>query len=235
MWHRQINVSRTIKSLNRSSEINSRVIKYDSHNLVPYRGVEEFSEPSTLYAELRSHELCWTDAPKATRSEFTHLIQRHWERFAEHSRHSDEVYVLEAVFFQHQIHDLLGRYQAGDRQIEQHIYGIAEQIVTMNPVLIYLTQPSVREQQVWISSVRAKPHFATEENITFMENRKRIEMMLADKISFPTYIIEIYQRMGAPHQWAAVSQLTRNSFNSMPKRNNLGFCLVRRNVATGRI
>ncbi len=85
---------------------------------------------------------------------------------------------------------MLGHYQANDRQIEQHIHRIAEQIAAMNPVLIYLTQPSVREQQVWISSIRAKAHFATEENISFMKNRKRIEMLLMANFPFPAYTIE---------------------------------------------
>lgn len=94
------------------------------------------------------------------------------------------------MFFQHQIHDLLDHYQAVNRQIEQHIHGIADQIAAMNPVLIYLTQQSVREQQVWISAIRSKPHFATKQNIRFMENRKRIELRLLDTLPFPTHTIE---------------------------------------------
>jgi len=175
---------------NTANEIRSRAIKDGSNYLLPYRGVEEFSERNALYAELRSRELCWTDSPIAEQSEFTYLIQRHWTRFAELASTTDTVYVLEAVFFQHQIHDLIRHYQASDSQIEQHIHGIADQIAVMNPVLIYLTQPSVREQQVWISSIRSKPHFATEQNIKFMENRKRIELRLLDTLSFPTHAIE---------------------------------------------
>jgi hypothetical protein len=94
------------------------------------------------------------------------------------------------VFFQHQIHDLLGHYQAVDHHIEQHIQGIADQIAALHPVVIYLNQPNVREQQVGISSIRSKPHFATEQNIGFMENRKRIELKLLDMLPFPTYTIE---------------------------------------------
>ncbi|MNN54118.1 hypothetical protein D3C81_1689130 [compost metagenome] len=98
--------------------------------------------------------------------------------------------MLEALFFQHQIHDLLRQYQANDHQIAQHIHGIANQIAAMHPVLIYLTQPSVREQQTWISSIRSKPKLAEEKNIRFMENRKRIEVSLLDTLPFPTYTIE---------------------------------------------
>ena len=118
------------------------------------------------------------------------MIQKHWARFAEKSSTYDTVFVLEAVFLQHQIHDLLKHYKASDSQIEQHIHAIADQISVMNPILIYLTQPSVREQQVWISSIRAKPRFATEQNIKFMEHRKRIELRLLDTLPFPTHAIE---------------------------------------------
>lgn len=52
------------------NEIRSRVIKDGSHFLLPYRGVKEFSELDALYAELKSRELCWTDSPIATMSEF---------------------------------------------------------------------------------------------------------------------------------------------------------------------
>ncbi|MBD0384037.1 hypothetical protein [Paenibacillus sedimenti] len=175
---------------NTANEIRSRAIKDNSNYLLPYREVKEFTELNALYAELKSRELCWTDSPIATLSEFTYSIQRQWARFAELASTSEKIYVLEAVFFQHQIHDLLRHYQAADRQIEQHIHGIADQIAAMNPVLIYLTQSSVRKQQVWISSIRSKPHFATEQNIRFMENRKRIELRLLDTLPFPTYTIE---------------------------------------------
>ncbi|GLX68028.1 hypothetical protein [Paenibacillus glycanilyticus] len=175
---------------NKANEISVRAINDGSNYLIPYRGVKEFSEPSGLYEELKSRELCWTDTPIATLSEFTNLIQRHWARFSDHANLTDTVYVLEAVFFQHQIHDLLRHYQTPDSQIAQHIQGIAGLIAAMNPIFIYLTQPSVRDQQVWISSIRSKPHFATEQNIKFMENRKRIEMKLLDTLHFPTHIIE---------------------------------------------
>jgi hypothetical protein len=173
-----------------ANEIRSRAIKNGSNYLIPYREVNEFNKLDALYSELKSRELCWTDSPVAALSEFTYSIQRQWARFAELSSTSEEVYVLEAVFFQHQIHDLLGHYQAVDRHIEQHIQGITDQIAAMHPVVIYLTQPSVREQQVWISSIRSKPNFATEQNIRFMENRKRIELRLLDMLPFPTYTIE---------------------------------------------
>ncbi|QKS44847.1 hypothetical protein HUB94_10820 [Paenibacillus cellulosilyticus] len=148
---------------------------------------------------MKSCELCWTDSPPASQSEFTCSIQQHWTRFAELKSDAEDVYVLEAVFLQHQIHDLLRHYQATDHQIEHHIREIANQITAMNPVLIYLTQPSVREQQTWIASVRSKPRFASEQNIKFMENRKRIELELLDKLPFPTYTID-----NKDHNWEDV-------------------------------
>ncbi|WJH36899.1 hypothetical protein N6H14_15060 [Paenibacillus sp. CC-CFT747] len=171
-------------------EIRHRAIPNGSHYLIPYREVGAFLKQEDLYSELKSRELCWTDSPPASLSEFTYLIKQHWARFAGLASRSEEVYVLEAVFFQHQIHDMLRHYQADDRQIEQHIRGIADRVAALNPVLLYLTHPSVREQQIWISTIRSKPRFATEANIRFMENRKRIELNLLDKLPFPAYIIE---------------------------------------------
>ncbi|SDW22187.1 GNAT family N-acetyltransferase [Paenibacillus sp. CF384] len=210
---------------NTADEIRSRAIKDDSIYLLPYRGVKEFSEQDALYAELKSRELCWTDSPIATQPEFTYLIQRHWARFVEHASHTDTVYVLEAVVFQHQIHDLLRHYQASDNQIKQHIHGIAECIAAMNPVLIYLTQPSVRDQQVWISSIRSKPNFATEQNIRFMENRKRIELSLLDTLPFPAHTIEnvnldwddVFCKMISAMSEAEVVQLTEGLLNEASK------------------
>lgn len=175
---------------NTADVIRSRAIKDGCNYLLPYRGVKEFGEWSELYAVLKSRELCWTDVPVASLSEFTYSIRQRWARFAELAGASENVFVLEAVFFQHQIHDLLRHYQAIDRQIEQHIHGIAARISAMNPVLIYLTHPNVRKQQIWISSVRSKPHFATEKNIRFMESRKRIELGLLDTLPFPTHVID---------------------------------------------
>ncbi|MDG0791176.1 hypothetical protein OMP38_10055 [Cohnella ginsengisoli] len=172
-----------------ADEIRKRALRDGNYYLLPNRGVREFSEQDVLYAELKTRELCWTDTPRAELWEFTYLIQRHWARFAELASTKDTVFVLEAVFFQHQIHDLFKHYKASVSQIEQHIHGIADQISLMNPVLIYLTQPSVREQQTWISSIRSKPQFATEQNIAFMENRKRIELGLLDTLPFPTHAI----------------------------------------------
>ncbi|MGO4106351.1 hypothetical protein [Paenibacillus sp. YAF4_2] len=174
-----------------ADEISSRVINDESYYLIPYReSMAPFNGMEALYSELKSHELCWTPSPVATLTEFTYLIQGQWSRFANLASTSDEVYVLEAVFFQHQIHDLLRHYQVDDYQIEQHIKGIADQIAAMNPVLIYLAQPSVREQQIWISSIRSKHHYATEQSIRFMEYRKKIELRLIDLLPFATYLIE---------------------------------------------
>lgn len=173
-----------------SNVIRSLAIKNANYYLIPYREVKELNKLDALNAELKSRELCWTDSPVAELSEFTSTIQRQWARFAEFANTSEEVYVLEAVFFQHQIHDLLRHYQAKNSYIEQHIQGIADQLASLHPVLIYLTQPNVREQQVWISSIRSKPKFATEQNIRFMENRKRIELRLLDMLPFRSYTLE---------------------------------------------
>ncbi|NOU66510.1 hypothetical protein GC096_20930 [Paenibacillus sp. LMG 31461] len=173
-----------------ADKIRSWAINNGINYLIPYREFKGNIELAELYAELESRELCWTDSPVATLEEFTFSIQHHWAHFAEHASNSDEVYVLEAVFFQHQIHDLLGHYQAVDHLIEEHIQGIVDQIIALNPIVMYLTHPNVREQQVWISSIRSRPNFATEQNIKFMENRKRIELGLLDMIPFPTYTFE---------------------------------------------
>lgn len=170
--------------------INARAIRDGLGYIIPYRWAGAHRELNILYNELRSRELCWTDTPIATLSEFTSLIQRHWARFAERAGSSDDLYVMEAVLMQHQIHDLSRHYEADDEVIRRHIAGIAERIAALNPVLIYLSQPSVREQQVWISSVRSKPRFASEPNIRFMENRKRIELKLLNELPFPAYRIE---------------------------------------------
>ncbi|NQX58245.1 hypothetical protein [Paenibacillus qinlingensis] len=174
----------------KSNEISSWAIQNGLNYLIPYRELNEINELDALYSELESRELCWTDSPIASMSEFTYSIQHHWSHFAEHACNLNEVYVLEAVFFQHQIHDLLGHYQAVDKDIKEHIQGIAEQITDLNPIVIYLTQPNVRDQQVWISAIRSKPNFASEKNISFMENRKRVELELLDMLPFPTYTIE---------------------------------------------
>ncbi|AZN38322.1 adenylyl-sulfate kinase [Paenibacillus albus] len=188
-----------------AEEIRSRAISGDHNYLIPYRDVTAFNEPESeaLRAELKARELCWTDSPVATLSEFTHAIERHWSRFAERVSATDDVCVLEAVFLQHQIHDLLKHYQADDVQIEQHIRRIADKIAALDPVLIYLAQPSVREQQTWISSVRSKPHYATEDNISFMEKRKQIELQLLERMPLPAFTInnvnrdwdEVFRRM----------------------------------------
>ena len=81
-----------------------------------------------MYEELSSNERCWTNNPQATFEEFTSLIQRHWGRFVEASMDSEDVYVLEAVLLQHQIHDLLKHYQADRPQIQAHIQAIATQL-----------------------------------------------------------------------------------------------------------
>lgn len=174
----------------KADEIRSRAINDGTSYLIPYRDIMESGGWSALQAELESRELCWTDKPAATMAEFTYSIQRHWARFAELAGTSERIYIMEAVFFQHQIHDMLGHYQADDRQIGQHIHGIAAQIAAMHPVLLYLSQPSVREQQIWISAIRSKTHVASEKNIRFVENRKRMEMSILDTLPFPAYTIE---------------------------------------------
>ncbi|WP_020616405.1 hypothetical protein [Paenibacillus daejeonensis] len=173
-----------------SPVIHSLAMEDNQKYLIPYRGITEFREVNELYEELSSNELCWTNTPRATFAEFTSLIQRHWGRFADASMDSEDIYVLEAVFLQHQIHDLLKHYQADSQQIQAHIQAIASQLTGLNPILIYLSQPDVRKQQLWISDIRDKPHFATEANIAFMERRKALESTIIASLPFPAFIIE---------------------------------------------
>jgi uridine kinase len=170
--------------------LKSMSIIEDTLVLIPYRDIEALKENTTLYDYLKAHELCWTDKPVASLSDFSLTIQKQWKRFEHSVIDRESIFVLEGVFFQHPIHDLLRNYQASDMQIISHIQGVANQISGLQPVLIYLSQSNIREQQIKIAQMRCKPHYATETNIRFMENRTRIETLLLCQMPFPTYTIE---------------------------------------------
>jgi hypothetical protein len=158
--------------------------------LIPYRDIEVLKESTTLYDYLKAHELCWTDKPVASLSDFSLAIQIHWKRFEHSVIDSKSIFVLEGVFLQHPIHDLLRNYQASDAQMTSHIQGVAHQIRDLQPVLIYLSESNVREQQIRTAQLRGKPHYATEANIRLMEKRKRLETQLLSEMPFSTCMIE---------------------------------------------
>lgn len=200
---------------NEASAIEASAIKGESYRLIPYGGDGLFAEKEDLISLLKAKELCWTNVPAATQQEFREAIQNHWERFSASAACHNKVIVLEGVFLQHPIHDLTRIYGAGANEISAHVINVANRIKGLEPILFYLYQENVREQQEWIAQIKQKPHGVPEDKIRRMELRRELEMKLIRMLPFPVHILDNTGR-----DWPAMNSQIQHILNSRyaPKR-----------------
>lgn len=173
-----------------ADELGRRAIVEGAHVLIAYRDFE--GHP--IFDALRAKELCWTNTPAVSRAEFCALLESAWRRLAGRMMADSPVVILDGVFLQHPIHDLVRNYGADDRAIVAHVWRTAEILLPAKPALLYLDQQNPRRQMEWIAGVRQRAHYARDESIRQMERRRAVELEIVRELPFPARVIEIPHR-----------------------------------------
>ena len=160
------------------------------YKLIPYKIPLTSSLPESLLHYLSTKECCYADKPTVNFQQFKTLFRRRFSHYVHHRLQSDRKHILESVLFQHQLHDIHRLYPEVDEdEIIAYILELATILKPMNPILFYIAQTSVAEALNYTASVRAKPHWASEEKIAYYIKRKNIELKIIEQMPFRTIVV----------------------------------------------
>ena len=134
-----------------------------------------------------------------------------WQSFAEAQAIKEEVAVFECALLQNHINELLFHHNKGESEIIAHIKLLADSVKKLNPVLIYLNQPDVRETIRRVSDARAGKHGSKDwmnrvidyfescphgvyrgfdGMVQAFEDRKRIELIILPMLGIQFHVID---------------------------------------------
>jgi cytidylate kinase len=114
----------------------------DDYVVVAYTRLGFYPNENKLMTYLALKEIF--DA-KLTASEFMSINTKRWHDFAEKQTGREEVNIFECVFLQNNINELLFHQTLDDSTIKKYLNELANQVLDLNPVLIYLSQPNIDE------------------------------------------------------------------------------------------
>lgn len=181
----------------------------DGFVVVPYT---QFSiEDNAFFQLMESYEVYDSRVGFET---FSKLHMTKWKRFEELSEKSDDLTVFECAFLQNHINELLLFHCMTEKEIEKYLMNLISKVRKLEPVLIYLNQPSVYETITKVSEIRLNEKGEKEwmerviqyiENspygrnnllsgfegmVSYFESRKKIELNIIKNLPIETYIID---------------------------------------------
>lgn len=139
---------------------------------------------------------------------FKELHFKRWQAFGANALKDDHVYIFECAYLQNHINELMGSYCKDTDDVISYMLQLMDTVKSLNPKLIYLAQPDVRqtiqrvaEERVssdkskwddWIDLVikyvesskygQVKKLEGYEGFISFIEDRKWLEEMVMDRL-----------------------------------------------------
>ena len=145
---------------------------------------------------------------------FSVLHLKKWKKFSQQTLEGREMAVFECAFLQNHINELLLFHCMSEELIEEYLLNLITTVNELEPILIYLNQPSVYEtigkvsdirvnkegKQVWmervISYIQESPfgiaHSLSgfEGMVSYFEYRKNVELNIIKKLPIDCYIID---------------------------------------------
>ena len=88
---------------------------------------------------------------------FSQIHLGRWQKFAESALKENEVNIFECAFLQNHIFELMGICGEGKDYITDHLISLINTVEKLNPVLIYLSQPDVKETIGRVAKERVSP------------------------------------------------------------------------------
>lgn len=191
-----------------SNDIKLNTVFEGSHAIVAYTQVK--TENWEFYKELENFEVYDGRVPDEV---FYSLHYDRWNRFALNTQEKDEINIFECAFMQNHVNELLFWRNTDEKTIIDHHNRLIGMVKSLNPTLIYLSQPDIKETIQRIAEERVSPDgdnwidrcIAYCENSTFGKKhgikgfdgimefftmRKRIEMDILAQLPIPYVIIE---------------------------------------------
>jgi len=193
------------------SELESEIRKNMSINgdyaIIAYTQVK--TDNREFYKELENYEVYDN---RVDFDVFCNLIYSRWSAFGKQAVEKDILNIFECAFFQNHINELQNYQLANKTDIERHLNKLISSVINLSPVLIYLSQPSIRETIERIAKERVSEHgnwidmaVAYAENTPYVklnnlkgfeglirciEDRKQIEEDILRTLPINTIIVE---------------------------------------------
>ncbi len=193
------------------SELESEIRKNMSINgdyaIIAYTQVKTVNRE--FYKELENYEVYDN---RVDFDVFCNLIYSRWSAFGKQAVEKDILNIFECAFFQNHINELQNYQLANKTDIERHLNKLLSSVINLSPVLIYLSQPSIRETIERIAKERVSEHgnwidmaVAYAENTPYgklnnlkgfeglircIEDRKQIEVDILKTLPINTIIVE---------------------------------------------
>lgn len=91
---------------------------------------------------MESHEVYDNRVPFEV---FDMLHRKRWSAFFQQAKEKDELTVFECAFLQNHVSELMLFQLANIETMKQHFNALIKTVMALSPVLVYLSQPNVRE------------------------------------------------------------------------------------------
>lgn len=188
-------------------EIDKNTHIEDDYAIVSYTQVK--TENKAFFKDMESHEVYDNRVPFEV---FETLHRKRWSAFCEQAKPKDEITVFECAFLQNHVSELLLLQLADIEAMKQYFNTLIHTVIELSPVMIYLSQPDVKETIQRIASQRVFEHGAwidgfihyTENTpygklhaikgfdgvIQSLEKRKSIELEIIKSLPIETIVLE---------------------------------------------
>jgi len=163
---------------------------------------------NAFYKELESYEIYDN---RVAFDIFCDLIYSRWQAFGKQALKKDELNIFECAFLQNNVGELMNFQLANKNEIQKHLNKLLAYVENLSPVLVYLSQPSVKEtienvakdrvfpDGKWIDMIvsysentpygRVHNRKGVEGAIQSFEDRKHIELDIIKTLPIKTIII----------------------------------------------
>ena len=113
------------------------------------------TENREFYKELENYEVYDN---RVAFDVFCRLHISRWDTFGKQAVEKDELNIFECAFLQNHINELQNFQLASKTDIEKHLNKLLSSVLGLSPVLIYLSQPDIRETIDRIAKERVSEH-----------------------------------------------------------------------------
>ena len=128
--------------------------------------------------------------PSMPLSVFSETYLQCWQNFKRNRLEQDSLLVLDGTLLHHQVNDLIREYDASNKTILQHLSDLLYELQPFSPILFYLSSDNVGQSLAEARKNR-KQSVATEEQIAFWNNRKRVDLSVLGRLPVESHILKI--------------------------------------------
>ena len=116
-----------------------------------------------------------------------------WRSFMGKQSSKDAIMICDGTFLHHQINDLIRIYAVPEEFVADYLVNLMSVIQPLCPVLFYLESSNVCQCLEHARAARGQTP-PTKEQITFWENRKRLDLCVLSKLSIESHILNVDDR-----------------------------------------